>query len=219
MYRTHLRLRHKALTACAAALALLTAGCVKASAGEQTGGCRGDDHWSQRQQAAWLRSAVAFRDPTGRGGSPYQVAAVEIRAARTGDVRPLCEPVAVQVEFWSLTATATGTEMSSVMRYRLSADGSRTRSVDFPAGLPAARDSACTRVLVAAYVGAPLTQDQLPRRLTDLATVRTADVRFGTERIGAFRMLLPSDPTRCDTARPTASPSPSRSVTWDIHHP
>ncbi|MFJ9006089.1 hypothetical protein [Streptomyces canus] len=109
--------------------------------------------------------------------------------------------------------------MSSVMRYRLSAGGSRTCTVGFPAGLLAAPDGACTGVLVAAYAGAPLTENELPRRLPDPGTLRNADVRFGTEWIGAYQLLPPPHPTRCDTARPTASPSPSRSVTWDIYHP
>lgn len=202
MYRTQLRLRHKALTACAA-MALLTAGCAKASAGAHVSGCRDDGHWSGRQQAAWLRSAVAFHEPTDGGGSPYQDATVEIHAGRTGDVRPLCEPVAVQVEFWTLTATARGTEMSSVMRYRLSADGSRTRTVGFPAGLPTRRDGTCPRVLVAAYPGPPLTDGELPRTTRDPAATGDTGVRFGTERIGAYRLLPARDPAPCDADRST----------------
>ena len=97
MFRTRLRPRHTALTACAAAAALLTAGCAKASAGAQVSGCRADDHWSERQQAAWLRSAVSFREPNDGGRSPYRDAAVEIHSA----ARPLCEPVVVHEIAWS----------------------------------------------------------------------------------------------------------------------
>jgi hypothetical protein len=219
MYRTRVRLCHGALTACAAALALLTSGCSDVSAGAQTGGCRDDDHWSGQQQVAWLRSAVAFHEPTDGGGSPYKDAAVEIHAGRTGDVRPLCEPVAVQVEFWTLTATATGTEMSSVMHHGISADGSSTRTVGFPADLPLGGDGACTRVLVAAYAGAALTKNELPGPLPDVSTLRSADVRFRTDRIGAYRLLPPQQPSRCDTARPVASPSPSGPASWDAYHP
>jgi hypothetical protein len=155
MHSTQTRLRHGALTACAAALALLSTGCSKASAGAQAGGCRADGDWSGREQAEWLRTAVALH----RTAEPsYQGASVVVHEQG----RRLCRPLPVQVQFWTLTATTTGTEMSSLMRYRLSTDGTRTRAVGFPPGLPAGRDGTCTRVLVAAYAGAPLVGTELP---------------------------------------------------------
>jgi hypothetical protein len=219
MHSTQTRLRHGALTVAAAVLTLLAAGCSKASTGAQTGGCRADGHWSGRQQAAWLRPAVAFRGTADGADPPYEGASVVVRAQRTGDVRPLCQPLAVQVEFWTLTATTTGTEMSSVMRYRRSTDGSRTRTVGFPAGLPSGQDGACTRILVAAYAGAPLAGGELPRTTRDLATSGDTDVRFGTQRIGAYRLLPAQDSAQCDADRSTTSPPPTRSTAWDIYHP
>ena len=219
MHSTQTRLRHTALTAGAAVLVLLATGCSTASAGAQTGGCRDDGDWSGREQAAWLRKAVAFHGTTEGAGPSYEGASVVVRAQHAGEELPLCRRLAVQVEFWTLTATATGTETVSVMRYRLSADGSRTRTVGFPAALPAGQGGACTRVLVAAYAGAPLSHREQPRNTRDLATAGEADVRFGTARIGAYRLLPPQDPAQCDGDRPAPSPSPARSETWDIYHP
>ncbi|WP_189323822.1 hypothetical protein [Streptomyces flaveus] len=219
MHSTQTRLRHGALTACAAALALLATGCSKASADAQAGDCRDDGHWSGREQAAWLRTAVSFRGTVDGAGPSYEDASVVVRARHTGDGRVLCQPLGVQVEFWTLSARTTGTETSSVMRYGLSADGSRTRTVGFPRGLPDGQDGICTRILVAAYAGAPLRGRELPRTTRDLAIAGDMDVRFGTERIGAYWLLPPQNPTACTPDRPTADPSPTRSTTWDIYHP
>jgi hypothetical protein len=105
------------------------------------------------------------------------------------------------------------------MRYRLSTNGSRTRTVGFPAGLPTGQDGTCARVLVAAYAGAPPAEVELPTITRDLAASGDADVRFGTERVGAYRLLPPQDSAQCDPDRPTTSPSPSGSTTWNIDHP
>ncbi|UUU26578.1 hypothetical protein [Streptomyces sp. DSM 40750] len=218
MHSTQTRLRHGALTACAAALALLAAGCSQASAGTQADGCRDNGHWSQRERAAWLRTSVQFRGTADGADSSYESASVVVRAQHSGAGRALCRRLAVQVEFWTLTATTTGTDMSSVMRYRLSTDGSRTRAVGFPTGLPTGREGACTRVLVAAYAGAPLDDRELPRT-ADVATAEDTDVRFGTERIGAYRLLPPDDSAPCDPDRPIPTPSPTGSTVWDINHP
>ncbi|GLP69595.1 hypothetical protein TUSST3_62170 [Streptomyces sp. TUS-ST3] len=219
MHTTKTRFRHGALTAGAAVLALLAVGCSKASAGAQTGGCRDDAEWSGRQQAAWLRSAVAFQGTTDGAGPSYAKASVVLHPPRTGDVRALCRPLAVQVEFWALTARLTGPETSFVMRHELSMDGSNTRTVAFPSGLPTGRDGTCTRVLVAAYAGRPLAGGELPRVTGELATAGDADVRFGTEWIGVHRLLPAQDPAQCDADRSTPNPSPTASTGWDIYHP
>ncbi|MDX5567719.1 hypothetical protein PYK79_36730 [Streptomyces sp. ID05-04B] len=143
MHITPTRLRRGALTACAAALALLSAGCSKASETTQTAGCRADDAWPGRQKAAWLRDAVSFRTVEG-AAAPSARMSVVVGAPRTADARRLCLPLAVQVEFWTLTTTTTNTtaaatsrtEWSSVRRYRLFADGARTRTVGFPVTFP-----------------------------------------------------------------------------------
>ncbi|GAA3830114.1 hypothetical protein ACFS5L_18630 [Streptomyces phyllanthi] len=219
MHSTRTRLRHGALTACAAVLALLAVGCSKASAGAQADGCRDNGHWSPRERAAWLRTAVAFHGTADGADPSYEEASVVVRARHNGDVRVLCQPLAVQVEFWTLTATTTGTDRSFVKRYRLSTDGSRTRTVGFPAGLPTGQDGACTRILVAAHTGEPLADGELPWTASDLTTSEDTDVRFGTERIGVYRLLPPHDSARCDAARSTTSPSPTRSTIWDVNHP
>ncbi|MEU9324513.1 hypothetical protein AB0D91_11990 [Streptomyces canus] len=218
MHSTQTRFRHAVLTAGAAVLALLATGCWNASAGAQTGGCRDAGDWSGPEQAAWLRTAVAFHATTDGTDPSYAKASVVVRGPRTGDVRVLCRPLAVQVEFWTLTATTTRPEMSFVLRYRLSADGGRTRTVAFPAGLPTGREGTCVRVLVAAYVGSPLAGGELPRMTGDLDTAADADVRFGTARIGVHR-LLPAQGSACDAGRSTPSPSPTASTGWDIYHP
>jgi hypothetical protein len=219
MHTTRTRFRHGALTAGAAVLVLLAVGCSKASAGAQTGGCRDDGDWSGRQQAAWLRASVTLHGAADVAGPSYEKASVVVRPPSTGDIRVLCRPIAVQVEFWTLTATTTGTERSSVMRYGLSTDGSRTRTVPFPAVLSAGQDGTCARVLVAAYAGAPLAQDELPRTTRGLSGADDADVRFGTERIGAYRLLPAGDSARCDADRSSPNPSPTGSTGWDIYHP
>ncbi|MFF4586023.1 hypothetical protein [Streptomyces sp. NPDC001388] len=228
MHTTRTRPSHGVLTAGAAALALLAAGCSQPTTGARTDGCRADGHWSEREQAAWLRTAVAFRGTADGADPAYEHASVVVRAQHPGDAGPLCRPLAVQVEFWSLTATTTGTRMSSVMRHRLDTDGSGTHSVRFPTGLPTGRDGVCAGVLVAAYAGAPLTGEELPGQIPDLAAAGDADVRFGTERVGAYRLFPPPDPAGCATDRRTVgpsptgsapSPSPSGSTAWDVFHP
>jgi len=210
-----------ALMAGAAALALLATGCSSAPGGAWAGSCRDDLHWSDGQRAAWLRSAVAFRNVPDTSGGPHGDAAVLIGPRSAGVDRPLCRPLAVRVEVWALTGSGRGTEMSSVMRYRLSADGSRRRAVGFPAGLPADRygDGGCTAALVAVYPGASLTRDELPDTLPAPATVTDADVRFRTDRIAVHRVLAPADPAGCDTGRSAAHTSPSPATSWDAYHP
>ncbi|WP_326660315.1 hypothetical protein [Streptomyces canus] len=219
MHSTQTRFRHAVLSAGATALALLATGCSNVSAGAQTGGCRDAGDWSGREQAAWLRTAVAFHGTTDATDPSYAKASVVVRGPRTGDVRVLCRPLAVQVEFWTLTATTTRPEMSFVLRYGLSADGGRTRTVAFPAGLPTGREGTCVRVLVAAYVGSPLADGELPRMTGDLDTAGDADVRFGTARIGVHRLLPAQGPARCDAGRSTPGPSSTASTGWDIYHP
>ncbi|WP_406102412.1 hypothetical protein [Streptomyces canus] len=219
MHSTQTRFRHAVLSAGAAAFALLATGCWNASAGAQTGGCRDAGDWSGRAQAAWLRAAVAVHGTTDGADPSYAQASVVVRGPRTGDVRVLCQPLAVQVEFWTLTASTTRPELSFVMRYGLSADGGRTRTVAFPAGLPTGRDGTCVRILVAAYAGTPLAGAELPRLTGDLATAGDADVRFGTARIGVHRLLPAQGSTQCGVRRSTPSPSPTASTGWDIYHP
>ncbi|WP_416982453.1 hypothetical protein [Streptomyces sp. T028] len=230
MHTTPTRLRHTtARTACAAALALLAAGCSQASADARTGGCRADGRWSERERAAWLRTAVTFRGTADGAGPSYADASVVVRAPRTGDARPLCQPLAVQIEFWTFSKE---TGLSSVLRSRIDTDGGRTRTVGFPTGLPADQDGVCAGVLVAAYVGAPLTTAELPDTAPDLtdtadgADAADTNVPFRTARIGAYRLLPPSDPAACAADR-TGGGSPSPTPTgatggspgWDAYHP
>ncbi|MCK8437012.1 hypothetical protein G3I77_29635 [Streptomyces sp. D2-8] len=200
------QLAHGSLTSLAAALTLLTTGCAERSDGAQTAAdaCRADGGWSAEKRAEWLRPAVSFPDEAAAEG-----AAVVI-GSHTGE--PLCEPIAVQVQFWEATATRAGTDLRSVLRIRLTTDGGRSRTIGFPAGLsPEERDD-CVGVLMAAYAGAPLTQTELPTaaaRLTPAST--TADTPFGTTRVAAQRLLPPT--TACSTpGEPTPNP-------WGSDHP
>ncbi|MEU5535597.1 hypothetical protein [Streptomyces sp. NPDC020362] len=110
---------YEALTACAAALALLSVGCSKASAGSQVGECREDVHWLDRQQAARLRSAVEFRTVPDATGRPYKNAAVLVTARLAGAVRPLGQSLVLHVWFW--TPTAMGAGDGGVIRHALPA--------------------------------------------------------------------------------------------------
>jgi hypothetical protein len=200
------QLAHGPLTSLAAALTLLTTGCAEKADGAQAAAdaCRADGGWSAEKRAEWLRPAVSFPDE-----AAAEDAAVVI-GSRPGE--PLCEPIAVQVQFWEATATTAGTDLRSVLRIRLTTDGSRPRTIGFPAGLsPEERDD-CTGVLMAAYPGAPLAQAELPAaadRLTPAST--TADTTFGTTRVAAQRLLPPT--TACGTpAEPTPNP-------WGSNHP
>ncbi|GHE67299.1 hypothetical protein [Streptomyces capitiformicae] len=200
------QLAHGSLTSLTAALTLLTTGCAEKDDGAQAAAdaCRAAGGWSAEKRAEWLRPAVSFPDEAAAEG-----AAVVI-GSRTG--APLCEPIAVQVQFWEATATAAGTDLRSVLRIRLTTDGSRPRTIGFPAGLsPEERDD-CTGVLMAAYPGAPLAQTELPAaagRLTSAST--TADTTFGTTRVAAQRLLPPT--TACNTpGEPTPNP-------WGSDHP
>ncbi|SDN22044.1 hypothetical protein SAMN04487981_104114 [Streptomyces sp. cf386] len=200
------QLAHGSLTSLAAALTLLTTGCAEKADGTQVAAdaCRAADGWTAEKRAEWLRTAVSFPDE-----AAAEDAAVVI-GSHTGE--PLCEPIAVQVQFWEATATRAGTDLRSVLRIRLNTDGSRSRTIGFPAGLsPAERDD-CTGVLMAAYPGVPLTQTELPAtapRLTPAST--TADIPFGTTRVAAQRLLPPT--SACGTpAEPTPNP-------WGSDHP
>ncbi|MFF9780468.1 hypothetical protein ACF1HJ_43405 [Streptomyces sp. NPDC013978] len=200
------QLAHRSLTSLAAALTLMTTGCAEKGEGTQAAAdaCRADGDWSAEKQAQWLRTAVSFPDE-----AAAEDAAVVI-GSHTG--APLCEPIAVQVQFWEATTTRTGTDLRSVLRMRLNTDGSRPRTIGFPAGLsPEERDD-CTGVLIAAYPGAPLTQAELPAAATHLTPASTmTDTPFGTTRVAAQRLLPPT--TACGTpAEPTPNP-------WSSNHP
>lgn len=200
------QLAHVSLTSLAAALTLLTTGCAEKADGAQAAAdaCRAADGWSAEKRAEWLRPAVSFPDE-----AAAENAAVVI-GPHPGE--PLCKPITVQVEVWEATATTAGTDLRSVLRTRLTTDGSRPRTIGFPAGLaPEERDD-CTGVLMAAYPGAPLTQAELPAaaaRLTPAST--TEDTTFGTTRVAAQRLLPPTK--ACGTPRePTPNP-------WGSDHP
>ncbi|MGQ4361925.1 hypothetical protein ACN6LD_003768 [Streptomyces sp. SAS_272] len=222
MHTTRTRLRRGALTACSAALALLTAGCSKASETTQTGGCRADGAWSARQKAAWLRSAVSFRTPEGAAAPDVRMSVV-VGAPRSADARRLCLPLEVQVEFWTLTTTttttSTRTDSSSVRRNRLTADGGRSRTVGFPGDLPTGREGVCVGVLAAVYAGEPLTGRELPRVTPGPSADADASVRFVTDRVGAYRLFPPPDPARCAPGRSVVSPSSTGEPGWDPFHP
>jgi hypothetical protein len=200
------QLAHGSFTSLAAALTLLTTGCAQKADGAQAAAdaCQAAGGWSAEKRAEWLRPAVSFPDE-----AAAEDAAVVI-GSHTG--APLCEPIAVQVQFWEATATTAGTDLKSVLRIRLTTDGSRPRTIGFPAGLSPEKRDDCTGVLMAAYPGAPLAQAELPAaaaRLTSAST--TADTPFGTTRVAAQRLLPPT--TACGTPEePTPNP-------WGSDHP
>lgn len=217
MSRTHVA--HGSLTSLAAALALLTAGCSGTADGPEAGGCRENGGWSVREQARWLRPSVSFPEATAHGRAADEDAAVVIRPRDPDDGVSLCEPVTVQVEFWEVTATTAGTDMTSVLRYRLATDGTKDRGIGLPPGLSAGERGACTGVLMAAYAGARLTEDELPEVIGRLTSAATTDMEFGTDRIVAHRLLPPSDPDQCAADRqPTTSP-PATPAAWPTYHP
>ncbi|MFD9045059.1 hypothetical protein [Streptomyces bottropensis] len=229
------------LTSLTAALTLLTTGCTEKANGAQAAAdaCRANGAWSAEKQAEWLRPAVSFpakaaaEDPAVVIGShtgapvaylrglwvapPLSRPASGAPAPRGGVIgshtgAPVCEPIAVQVQFWEATATPAGTDLRSVLRFRLTTDGSTLRTIGFPAGLsPEERDD-CTGVLMAVYPGVPLAQTELPAvtaRLTPAST--TTDTEFGSTRVAAQQVLPPT--TTCSTPEePTPNP-------WGNNHP
>lgn len=54
---------------------------------------------------------------------------------------------------------------------------------------------------------------------TGLGHRSDVDVRFGTERIGAYRLFPSRDPAQCDADRSAPNPSPTGSTASDICHP
>ncbi|MEU5893243.1 hypothetical protein ABZ835_41380 [Streptomyces sp. NPDC047461] len=220
MSRTHLV--HGSLTSLVATLTLLTAGCSETAAGAEAAGCRENDGWSAKEQAQWLRPSASFpwtkADEGTAESAADEDAAVVIRPSDTDDGGPLCEPLTVQVEFWKLTATTAGTDMTSVLHYRLDTDGTEHRAIGFPPGLSAGERGACTGVLMAVYSGTRLANAELPEDIDHL-TSATTDVKFGTDRIGAYRLVPPPDPEQCGADRqPTTSP-PAPALTWPRDHP
>ncbi|UUU36527.1 hypothetical protein JIX56_45665 [Streptomyces sp. CA-210063] len=211
------RLAHGSLTSLAAALALLAAGCSGTADG--AGGCRENGGWSAKDRAEWLRPTVSFPEAAAEVNAADKDPAVLIRPRDRDDGGPLCEPVTVHVEFWELTARTAGTEMTSVLSYRLATDGTEERAIGFPPGLSAGKRGACIGVLMAAYSGARLAETELPEDVGRSASTGTADVEFRTDRIGAYRLLPPSDPERCDAdGGPTTSP-PATPMPWGSDHP
>ncbi|SFO10345.1 hypothetical protein SAMN04487980_106114 [Streptomyces sp. cf124] len=200
------QLVHGSLTSLMAALTLLTTGCAQ-QADDVRGGadvCRADGGWSVRKRAAWLRPALSFP-----GGAADEDEAVVI-GAHTGG--PLCAPISVRVEFWAATVTTAGTDLKSVLRVRLTTDGSRPWTVGLPTSLAPEERGDCTGVLVAAYPGAPLTRAELPDLSTPLTpSSTTADTPFGTTRVAARHLLPPA--TACGTSGGT-TPNP-----WGGDHP
>ncbi|WP_128376895.1 hypothetical protein [Streptomyces cavernae] len=197
---------HGSLTSLAAALTLLTTGCAETADGARAAAddCRAAGGWSAEERAEWLRPAVSF---------PEEAAAEEsavVIGSHTG--APLCEPIMVQVQFWEATATKAGTDLRSVLRIRLTTDGSRPRTIGFPAGLSLEDRDDCTGLLMAAYPGAPLARTELPSAGARLAPdSTTADTTFGTTRVAAQRLLPPT--TACSTPEePTPNP-------WGSDHP
>lgn len=217
MSTTHVA--HGSLISLAASLALLTAGCSGTADGAEAGDCRENGGWSARDEARWLRPSVSFPAATTDGSAADEAAAVVIRPSDTDDGGPLCQPVTVQVEFWELTATASGTDMTSALRYQLATDGTEDRDIGFPPGLSAGERGACTGVLMAAYAGARLSEAELPEEIGCSASTGSEDVRFRTDRIARYRLLPPSDPEACDAdGEPTASP-PATTMPWGSNHP
>jgi hypothetical protein len=217
MSTTHVA--HGSLISLAASLALLTAGCSGTADGAEAGGCRENGGWSARDEARWLRPSVSFPAATADGSAADEAAAVVIRPSDTDDGGPLCEPVTVQVEFWELTATTSGTDMTSALRYQLATDGTEDRGIGFPPGLSAGERGACTGVLMAAYAGARLSETELPEEIGRSASTGSEDVRFRTDRIGMYRLLPPSDPEACDAdGEPTTAP-PATPMPWGSNHP
>ncbi|MFJ6495021.1 hypothetical protein [Streptomyces virginiae] len=205
------------LTSLAAAAALLATGCAGRADGVEASGCRDDGGWSAQQQAQWLRSAVSFdEDASG------EEAVVEVRPRGTADGRPLCAPVTVQVQFWRLTATASGNELSPALRVQLGTDGSEKRLFGLPPGLSAAERDACTGVLMAVYAGTPLTADELPEGIDRLGGDGVPEVTFRTDRLAAHRLISPPDRERCEAdtgAAESATTAPSAtSNRWGLDH-
>ncbi|MCL6735679.1 hypothetical protein [Streptomyces neyagawaensis] len=210
MSRTHLA--HRSLTSLAAAATLLTVGCSGTAESAHAGGCRENGDWTVEQRAEWLRRAVSFPE------SAPDDAAVVTHPRTAGNRGSLCEPIAVQVQFWKLTATAAGTDMRPGQHIRLATSGGDDRSIGFPAGLSAGERGGCTGVLMAVYVGGPLTGSELPKDIGHL-TPGTAEVRFRTDRVAAYRLLPPSEPESCRangerTTAPPTTPNP-----WGSNHP
>lgn len=197
------------------AATLLTAGCAGISGSAHADGCREDGTWSPARRAQWLRPSVSFPE------AADDEAAVVIRPRSPADGGPLCEPIPVQVQFWKLTATATGTDMTPALRIRLAGLGGSGRTIGFPAGLSTGERDSCTGVLMAAYAGAPLDWSELPDDTGRLGS-STSKVRFRTDRIAAYRLLPPSAPHRCRTAEQSATAPPPPSATanpWGLNHP
>ncbi|WP_158973167.1 hypothetical protein [Streptomyces griseus] len=214
MSRTHLA--HRSLMSLAAAAALLTAGCSGTADSAHADGCRANGDWTAPQRAHWLRPSVSFPE-----SAPGNDTAVVIRPRAVDNRGPLCEPIAVQVQFWKLTATAAGTDMRPELRIRLATGGGAARSIGFPAGLSAGERGGCTGVLMAVYAGVPLTEGELPKNIGHLVP-GTAQVRFRTDRIGAYRLLPPSELESCRAngepmTTPPATPNPWGR--WGSDHP
>ncbi|MER5182780.1 hypothetical protein ABT009_31255 [Streptomyces sp. NPDC002896] len=223
-------LAHGTLTSLAAALALLTAGCSGTADGAErsgAGGCRENGDRTAKEQARWLRQTVSFPGGTTRQG------AVALTGSRdAADDVPLCAPVTVRVEFWKLTLTTAGTDVASVQRTRLRTDGRRDHSLSLPPTLSARQRDVCTGVLIAAYVGKPLTEAELPEDIGRAALAGSAEIAFRSDRVAAYELLPPADPGACAagetaTDRPSTTKPPATTTTkppatsnpWGLYHP
>ncbi|MDX6316258.1 MAG: hypothetical protein QOF44_5722 [Streptomyces sp.] len=192
-------------------------------------GCHPTGNWTQKEAAAWvqLQDTVFHKAVDGIKDK------VQFSKSLKGYDGPLCEPVTVQVQFWTITyGSATGAEttsatgsppdyyfsMRSLKRTELRIDGREDHDVYMPKSFYAGDRSPCVGTLLAVYVGKPLTSKELP---TDIdfgdSYLATNSATFPTKRVADSELSPPSAPNVCDpngkpTADPSATPAPGAST-------
>jgi hypothetical protein len=141
-----------------------------------SGTCTPAVGWTAAEQTSWLRLHVQRQ-----AGTRY-ISIVKDRL-------PLCQPLPVQIEFWSVAVTPGlfggqgSLETTSISRKEFAVDGRTGYAVEL-APVPTER---CTGLLMAVYVGGPLTEADLPLFL-DSGGLADTTVSFRGARVvyGAY---------------------------------
>ncbi|SHN19534.1 hypothetical protein [Actinacidiphila paucisporea] len=169
-------------------------------------GCHQNKGWNADQAAEWVRfgqiGSQTWSDPTWGH--------VRFDKASPGFDGPLCQPVAVQVQYWKITYHATGDDplsagdakysftLAPLQRTQVRVDGRAVKDVYPPKSIGSGRPGACVGYLAAIYTGAgPLTAKELPTKILTGGLVGQS-VTFPDKRVADSRLQEPSAPQTCD---------------------
>lgn len=169
-------------------------------------GCYDNAKWTGKEAAAWLNLETYI--PYGSGDP-----SITLNTTKAGYNGPLCQPVAVQVQFWTVTYAANPRHdgsvgstdkspdfffvMKTVKRQTIGFDGRKAARVTLPPHFYDVKRSVCVGSLIAIYPGQPLSAKELPENITSGNNIIPTDVDFRTDRIADHSWSPPTAPQTC----------------------